>query len=275
MRQPPYMPFMQGPLTLAPGLRPVEASGWLTPDSEAPAWLEQKRQIMVERRDQVFASLASEALLEEAACHLPTFREASGRHWPTPLEAAAAAVSDDLCLLVRGEDGLWRLVAGSVVAPTFWILAEKLGAPLAGLHAPVPGACPVMVGRVHRIFDGLRPGTIIERFNWTVQTGPERFTPSQAGFLARASQLAAATALDNLWLRVERQTVSKTSRSGAIMFTIRVAVDPLRAVLACSAAMEAFEAAWRSTDPALAAYKGWPQYEHLVMSALEQAREGM
>lgn len=271
MRRPPYLPFMQGPLSLAPGLRPINPRKWLYPDTEASSWLGEKRRLMQSRRDEVFASCAGEPLLEEAGRHVRGAGLAAAG-WPTPLEAAASDVSDDLCILDRDDAGQWRLVAASLVAPTFWRLGEKLGEPLAGLHGPVPGACPVMVSRIHRILDGLRPGLVLERFNWTVQPGPERFTPSQADFLARAAQLPEEGALDALWLRVERQTVSRLPHTGAILFTIRVAIDPLRAVLAGSGAVDAFSTAWTKIDPVLAAYKGWPSYERLVSAAVEQAR---
>ena len=73
----------------------------------------------------------------------------------------------------------------------------------------VKGANPGMVSRIHRMFDAIQPGQVLERFNWTVQPGTARVTPSQAPFKARAAELPEAGALDALWLRVERQTISK------------------------------------------------------------------
>jgi hypothetical protein len=59
--------------------------------------------------------------------------------------------------------------------------------------------------------------------------------------------------------------------SGAVAFTIRVAIDPLRAALPDPAHVEAFRAAWAGIDPVLADYKGWPHYERLVRAALAEA----
>lgn len=273
MRRPPYLPFLSGPLSLAPGLRPIDPENWLYPDTEAGIWLPEKRQIMRARREDVFASQAEDAVLEDVAMRLAGGRGLEGG-WPTPLEAAAASVSDDICVLTKSGDGLWRLVAASLVAPTFWRLTEKMGAPLAGLHDPVPGANPGMVSRIHRMFDALRPGQVLERFNWTVQPGPERFTPSQAAFLEKAQTLPEDGALDALFLRVERQTISKQECTGAAVFTIRVAVDPLRAALSGEGYAGAFRNAWEGIDPVLAGYKGWPVYQRLVRAALAQAGIG-
>ena len=268
MREPPYLPFLSGPASLAPGLKPIPPEQLIAPDTEADIWLPEKRRIMRARRAEVFFSNLPDADITEAAAlvtgHLPPSEET----WPSPLEAAAARVSDDLCLLQRGEDSLWRLEAASLVAPTFWLLAEKAGQPLGGLHDPVPAANPGLVSRIARMFDALRPGQVLERFNWTVQAGPGRFTPSAAPLKALAAATPDDDALDVLHLRVERQTISKLPESGLLLFTIRIAVDPLRAVLLSSQRAEAFRAAWEGTDPALAAYKGWPAYDRLVRAAL-------
>jgi hypothetical protein len=268
MREPPYLPFLSGPASLAPGLKPIAPEKLIAPDTEAETWLPEKRRIMRDRRAEVFVSNLPDVELEEAASlvsrHLPPSEEV----WPTPLEAAAARVSDDLCLLRRGEDGLWRLEAANLVAPTFWLLSEKAGQPLGGLHDPVPDANPGLVARIARMFDALRPGQVLERFNWTVQAGDARFTPSAAPLKALAAATPDEEALDVLHLRVERQTISKLPDTGLLLFTIRIAVDPLEAALSSAERISAFRDAWEGTDPALAAYKGWPAYERLVRAAL-------
>lgn len=273
-RRPPYLPFLNGPLSLAPGLKSITPEAWLCPDTEAHV-LEEKRALMRARRAEVYGARNGSQLaaLELAAVVHGVAGPAEGE-WTSALEGAASAVSDDLCVLMKDGAGLWRLEAASLCAPTFWQLGEKLGEPLGGLHGPVPGANSGMVGRIHRMFDALRPGQVLERFNWTVQPGAERFTPSQAAFKALAAGMDEAGALDGLWLRVERQTISKLAISGAVVFTIRVAIDPLRAALAGPGHAEAFRAAWEGIDPVLADYKGWPYYQRLVGAALAQAGGG-
>jgi len=268
MRTPPYLPFLAGAASLAPGLKPILPENLIAPDTEADVWLPEKRRIMRERRGEVFVSSLPDDLLAEAEDYVTAHLPPSEDSWPTPLERAAARVSDDLCLLRRGEDGLWRLEAASLVAPTFWLLLDKAGQPLGGLHQPVPGANPDLVSRISRMFDALRPGQVLERFNWTVQAGPDRFTPSATPLKALAAATPEAGALDVLHLRVERQTISKLAASGLLLFTIRIAVDPLAAALSSPENVAAFRAAWEGTDPSLAAYKGWPAYERLVRAAL-------
>ena len=271
MRRPPYLPFLAGPLSLAPGLKPIVPEAWLTPDTEAHT-LEGKHGVMRTLRSDVYGARdGSEMAALELASAVHAVAGPGQGAWVSALEAAASAVSDDLCILIKDGAGLWRLEAASLCAPTFWRLGEKLGEPLGGLHGPVPGANPGMVGRIHRMFDALRPGQVLERFNWTVQPGAACYTPEQAPFKQIAADLPEAGALDGLWLRVERQTISKLPISGAVAFTIRVAIDPLRAALADAAQVAAFRAAWDGIDPVLADYKGWPHYQRLVQAALAEA----
>ena len=50
MRQPPFLPFLDGPPGIAPGLKPIAQDDWLLPDSEAGAWLDAKRALMTRQR---------------------------------------------------------------------------------------------------------------------------------------------------------------------------------------------------------------------------------
>ncbi len=271
MRRPPYLPFLNGPLSLAPGLKPIALEQWLSPDTEAHV-LPEKRAVMQGHRSEVYGARdGSELAALELASAVHAVAGLGEDDWASALEGAASTVSDDLCVLIKDGKGLWRLEAASLCAPTFWRLGEKLGEPLGGLHGPVPGANPGMVSRIHRMFDAVQPGQVLERFNWTVQPGAGRHTPEQAPFKKMAADLPSVGALDALWFRVERQTISKLPISGAVVFTIRVAIDPLRAALADAAHVETFRAAWDGIDPVLANYKGWPHYERLVRAALAEA----
>lgn len=269
MRAPPYLPFLDGPPSIAPGLKPIAPEAWLWPDTEAAVWLAPKRELMRTRRSDVFAAHNADAEMTEAATTVLAATGPAVGDWSTPLEAASAMVSDDLCIMVRDAEGLWRLKVASLCTPTYWSLAEKFGKPLGGLHAPVPGGDPGLAARISRIFDGLRPGLVLERCNWSVQPGDERFTPSSAPLKARAQAMQEADALDQLHLRVERQTIRKLPETGALLFTIRIVIDPLRAAISMSHHAEAFASAWQSVDPAMARYKGWAIYDRLVRAALD------
>ncbi|MET0182903.1 MAG: DUF3445 domain-containing protein [Caulobacterales bacterium] len=263
MRRPPYLPFLEGPPDFVVGLRPIPLGNWLAPDVEAD-WLPEKRALLRDRTTEVFAQTpGSEAAQKEAAALVGAAR--------TLLEAASL-VSDDLCIM-QERDGVWTLTAAALCAPSFWSLAENIGGPLAHLHGPVPDRLGAdgtqgLAQRIGRMFSALQPDTILERFNWTIQASAARFTPDGGPLRARAATARAEDALDLLHVRVERQTIRKLPQTGAVLFTIRVSTDPLRAVFAVDGAKQALARGWREAPEHVRAYKKWAAYEPLMQAAL-------
>ncbi len=259
-RAPPFLPFLDGPPSFAPNLTPIDASTWLLPDSEADDWLDEKRLLLRVRRDEVAGGIMdSDAALELLAL----VRDATGLtpvgDWPSALEQAASIVSDDFCILQAKRPGDWRLTAGVLCAPTFWTLPERLGLDLGGLHGPVPGGDPALAARIGRVFTGLKPGVVLQRLNWTVQVGAARYTPERPS--------AAGKSVDDLFLRVERQTLRKLPTSGAVVFSIRICIDRLLPILAQTSVREAFEDAWLGASVKVRTYKAWHGVEALVAEA--------
>ncbi len=141
-----------------------------------------------------------------------------------PLELAARLVQDDL-VLMRKQDGEHKLVAAALCFPSSWSLAEKFGKAMADIHGPVPG-----FGRggrtaamIERIFSNLKPEQPVERFNWSLYDTPERFYPQRSH---TKSGLFDDAGNQNIWLRIERQTLRCLPASGDILFTIKICLDP-------------------------------------------------
>lgn len=263
--RPPYLPFLQGVPSFEPGLEPIPSEQWLTPDTEADAWLRDKCLIMKMMRANVSAGALDNPACEEL---LALIVEATGavpnQAMPSALEEAASVVSDDLCILEASRPGDWRLTAGVLCAPTYWTLPERIGLDLGGLHGPVPGGDPDLAARVGRIFTGLKPDVVLERFNWTIQASEKRYTPDRPS--------AAGKRPRDLHLRVERQTLRKLSKSGAVVFGIRICVDPLLPILEDGETREAFEDAWLGASAHIRRYKHWQDLEPLVSQACRQAQ---
>lgn len=276
MRRPPYLPFLEGPPDFTPGLKPIPLENWLMPDVEAD-WLPEKRALMAARQGDVFAETpGSEAGQLEASrlvlAHVPLPSREGG------LLEVGALISDDLCLMEE-RDGHWLLTAALLCAPSFWSLAVNIGGPLAHLHGPVPDrlgpeGTQGLAPRIGRMFGALQPAVILERFNWTIQASGARFTPDGAPLRALAAHARDEDALDVLHLRVERQTVRRLPETGAVLFTIRVSTDPLRAVFAVDGAKDALARAWRDAPDYLRAYKKWDAYEPLMRVALDEYGPG-
>ncbi len=250
------------------GLKPISPEAWLAPDTETAA-LPEKRALLARHREKVFAETEGSALAQAELAALVGAQD---------LPTGASLVSDDFCIMEkRGED--WLLSAAVLCAPTFWSLADNIGRPVSHLHGPVPdrlgpAGAQGMAARIVRMFEAVVPGVVMERFNWTVQAGPERFTPSQAPLIARANATPVLEAAGLLHLRVERQTIRKLPKTGAIVFTIRISIDPLAAAFAVDGARAAFAAAWAGAQDHVRTYKKWGPLErhvHALMNDPDQA----
>lgn len=187
-----------------------------------------------------------------------------------PLLAAARAVADDLCLMEK-RDGVWRLTALSLSAGSFFSAGEVIGKSLAELHLPVTGFGETLLKRVNRIFDGLRDDLVLERRNWSVVSSPDLFIPDPAPMRAAIPAIDAARAADELRVRVERQTLRRLPRTGAVVFTIRVWIDPLSAIAADPARLALFARAWRTATPEFRAYKRLELYDDLMARVIDGA----
>jgi dimethylamine monooxygenase subunit A len=271
-RTPPHLPFLTGPPDFTVGLRPIDPQDWLLPDWEADC-LPEKRALIAQQREAVFrCTQGAQPLCTEAA-------DSVGAHLHIAaggdLVAAAVAVSDDLVVMAPAPDGGYRAVAAVLCAPTYFSAQEAIGKDLFGLHAPVPDrladGAPGLGRRIGRVFSGLQPNQVLERFNWTLQPGPARYTPSSGPLMAIADTADAADALALLHLRVERQTIRKLPQTGAVLFTIRISLDPLSAVFAVDGAKAALVSAWANAPAYVRSYKRWPRMERLMRAAVATA----
>ena len=243
-----YTPYDGSRQPFSIGVAPLDLDDWIRPDALLANELAQKEALIAAQRDAVWREEAGtraaqaevrDALVEFlAARYAAIYRREGGalRILPAgrsiildgdapPLLTASRFVQDDLCLMRRGVDG-WRLVAASLCAPSTWSLAEKIGLPMAEIHAPVPGFAGRMGDVIARIFDALQPGQIVERFNWSIygddtlnhplsRAAPHEHFPAGEAVLAKAH------------IRVERQTLRRMPASGDILFTIRIYPEPI------------------------------------------------
>lgn len=226
--RPPYRPYRSGPPTFLPALRKLDPTDWLAPDPDFEAVLPQKHEFLRTRRAQVYQAVPGH---EAAQAEVRQFVEiACSRQAPDPHEPdlirAGLMVSDDLCVMEKPADA-WVLTSGMMTAPTHWSLGGALGKSLGGLHRPVPGGDPELAGKVNLMFDRVPPATVFERFNWTLQAGDARYMPDATGMREWAATLDPDEALNGLYLRVERQTIIKLPKTNAVLFCIRVCIDPL------------------------------------------------
>lgn len=234
----PYLPFEGGQFRLAMGLMPLAPGGWIEIDAHFAHDLAAKRALLETRHADVFAALPGAAapaaeLLSLLAAHLPQYHPeifrrtgdlldnmVSGERWDVarsplhPLDLCGRLVQEDFCVL-QEDSGTYRLIGATLCWPSCWRLADKIGRPLAEIHAPVPGYAETLERPVDRFFAHLKPGRLTWRLNWTVVDDPAPFQPEHiAGHVPITSDSAGA----HLWLRVRAADLapSASDRRGGV-----------------------------------------------------------
>ena len=265
------------------GLRACPADQWLAladafgDDGRAADQLRQKAELLDSRHSDVFAhrpdgDAASTETLRMVEDQLrlqqrPTPELAEVLH---PLERAARMVPEDLLLLAprprHDADGLkdWVLVAAALAFPAHWVLAEKMGRPLAGIHEPVPHYGEILETPMDRFFTTMKVGPISQRWNWSVMTENKLFTPHRA----RRTPLAADAGIDEIFIRMEHQTLRKLGDSGCILFTIRTYIEPLTRWASMPGAAQSLADSLAGMTPQMRDYKGVAMFEEALLAHL-------
>jgi hypothetical protein len=254
MVSPPFRhrPYDGSSTPFTVGLKPIDEETWLEPDRFLSGHLAEKDRLFETACGKVFRAepgteVAQQEVLDLVAENLARFHSGThkvttgeveltetGRHIglsePPALRTASRLVQEDLVLMRPGPEG-YRLAAASLCFPSSWSLAEKFGQSMTGIHDNVPGFNGSRMGMmVARIFDNLKVGQLLERFNWSLYPDGELHHPQPKRIRVDIEE----SALAQLFLRVERQTLRRLPRSGDILFTIKIHHDPLAALAAQS-----------------------------------------
>jgi hypothetical protein len=274
---PRHTPYDRSNKPFQIGLKPLDPAEWIDVDKGLSTYLDEKHRLGLTRFRDVFAEedgtgAAQAEVLALLAAYLPqkfpeVYRrvgdaiDVAGRAIAleaTPaLWTAARLVQEDLLLMRKGERG-WHLGAAALCFPSSWTLAEKIGRPMHEIHAPVPGfgAGSRPAELIERMFDHLRPGMPVLRWNWSLYGDADLFHPHSAHPEGR---FGSGMRAETVFFRVERQTLRKLPVSGNILFTVRIYLDPIAALEThpdaapiAAALIEQIEA----FTPEQAAYKG-------------------
>ncbi|MBW9116248.1 DUF3445 domain-containing protein [Rhizobium cauense] len=266
MTLPIYTPYDGSARPFTIGLMPLDLARWIEPDDDWGRYVGEKRRLLDAHRDEIFvAEDGTEEAQQEAydllRAHLaerhPGLSDDATDCNTPPLLRAGLLVQDDLVIMRRKEEG-WHLVAGFVAFPSSWSLQEKFGRPMQAIHADVPGFGEGTrnAALITRIFDNLQVSQPVERLNWSVNITDDLFLPVSKH---RRPPSADAFTLAERFARVERQTLRKLPKSGDILFTIRVYVDPIAAIAHHPSAgwlAASFAEQLEALDEQQAAYKG-------------------
>lgn len=266
------------------GVAAIDESDWFELGTDYAAQMAEKERLLRERRDAVFAALPEaespsrevlEMVLRWLATHSGFALEEETMACPDgravhleaahPLETASLLVQEDLCLMRMAESGAPVLIGASLCFPSRWVLAEKIGRPMGAIHGPVPALNKKIGGTIDRFLAGLKAGQIYARANWSLTTDPALFQPVALPH----APITAAEAGAHVFYRVERQTLRRLPKSGAVLFGIRIHQHPLSALKSVPGRGKQFAEALAALDPALVAYKSMAAIKDAVLVYLK------
>ena len=172
-----------------------------------------------------------------------------------PLDWVGRQVVEDLILLSGDAGAGFPVIAGQLCFPNDWSLPDKLGRPLLEVHAPVPGFARQAGEATLRLLERLRPGRPVWRANWAIRATDALDLSPRAGPVP-VDHVDAGNAGETLFVRVERQTLSRLPETGAILFTVHTRSRPLAVVAGEPERARRLLDAIRSMPPEMARYKG-------------------
>jgi hypothetical protein len=188
---------------------------------------------------------------------------------------------------------IYHLQAFVVCFPSGFSLRQKLGMPLAEIHAPVPGYKAKLEKSMDRFFARLECGKAVKRSNWAMTTIPDLFieggthfhegaasndAPEHAGAEKTRSNAdierqKREVVLENCRLRSERQTLFRLPKSKAIVFSFKTYQYLLKDVKADGYAEElaqAIEGLDQGNVPEMNFYKRGVVWSEPVLSYLRR-----
>ncbi|WP_150493299.1 heme-dependent oxidative N-demethylase family protein [Roseibium aquae] len=293
--QPPYAhrPYDGSTRPFTVGLTPISEPEWLEPDANLVPHLRRKDELLaIDRAAVVRTEDGTEDAQDEVLqLVLQALRGMHGGCYQVgqeeviidgqvsvplagadPMVTAARLIQEDL-VLMRPAPGGYRLVAACLCFPSSWSLAEKFGQSMPEIHENVPGFNGSRMGNVvARLFDNLRVGQLVCRYNWSIYDDANLHHPKPKQIAPQVSA-DGESLVGRLFLRVERQTLRRLAGSGDILFTIKIHHDPLsllrsqpdRAGIAAGLKQQLL-----ALEPAQLIYKGLTQHQQALAAELDR-----
>ena len=143
-------------------------------------------------------------------------------------------------------------------------LNEKHKQSLSEIHKEVPGYEKID-SRVNNIFRNLPDKKVFERFNWSIFDSPELFQPIGSKSLVEIKNINP----EDLFLRVERQTLRRLENSRSILFSVRVHVDPVSSILTNQQAVVDLIKAIQNLEEDMKSYKVILPFENKLIGWLK------
>jgi hypothetical protein len=262
MHKPLHRPYRWACADFQLGLRPIRPESWILIGSEHAQMMRQKHARLDRFQSDYYRTLpqslpAQRELQERVLTHLvsdhPQSFEKTGSivrslitgrrldlddHSVEPLLQLSYLIEEDFMLLEDAGE-VPRITAASNVYSSSGRLVSSVGNNIEWAHEPVPQLTHKLGTRINRVIGSVHTTTPCERFNWQLTPMGSVFFPATDPHGANAAAMhdvlaelrnAPARAGELLWIRVERQTLSRLPESNAVAFSLHTYSDPLSSI---------------------------------------------
>ncbi|CAK9438516.1 uncharacterized protein LODBEIA_P27400 [Lodderomyces beijingensis] len=295
------------------GIRNMDWDSWIELDNEWQYYHDLKLQRLQEKGEKVHATSskavdASWEVLYELCAYLPhrypslfsyddnsqvlkilatgeTF-DLKDKKNLDPIVTAAKCIQDDIAIMVEDENGDYSLESGCVALAGFWRITDKYQRTLDEIHlsGDVPQYATKLGPAMRKFFRRLTVNNPVVRNNYFIQTdnnldwstsiGPE--TKQEVGWYTAP----AATDVNDLYFRSERQSLRRLPISGALVFTIRTYFMPITKLCQEPYVPRRLLNGINSWQSDVEEYKGYHKFKDVLMPYLlkkaeEQEAEGL
>lgn len=287
------------------GIRSMDWTSWIELDNEWTKYHNRKIERLEERRDELVGT--QDEVWDAAIEVLMEFREFLPNRYPNlfektkkginnkvtgekfefndvpksefkkdPMEMAALMVQDDLAILKEDENGEYILKGGAIMLAGFWRLRDKVNLPLSAIHTSgdVPKYNEKLKRPMEKFFTRLTCDKPVVRNNYFLQTDNDVAWSSSIG--AEDIQevgwntAEAATDINTIYYRSERQSVRRLPISGCIIFTIRTYFLPITKMCQEPHIPKRLLDGILSWDEDVKRYRGYDKFSDVLIPYLEE-----
>jgi hypothetical protein len=260
---PAYCPYRWAAVDFQLGLRRIRPESWILIGAEHAEMMDQKRVRLDKHQSHYYRSLpeslaAQRELRERVTAHLLAHHSQSFARSGSvirslvtgqtvdvadesiePLLQLSYLIEEDFMLLDE-SGGTPRISAASNAYSSSGRLAASVGHDVAWAHLPVPRLTDKLGARINQVLGSIHADIPCERFNWQLTPMATVFFPHDDPHAANAAAMHVildtlrhdpSRAGELLWIRVERQTLSRLPESRAVAFSLHTYRDPLSRVV--------------------------------------------
>ncbi|KAF7563664.1 hypothetical protein G7046_g459 [Stylonectria norvegica] len=188
-----------------------------------------------------------------------------------PLRVLLDNVPEDFAITLRDQDtGRYCFRAGVVCSSVGWHLDQKIGLGLPEIHKTVPDYKEKMEFSMDRFFTKMPTSSPIQRGSWGLEIGQPLYLPSHHPDFSHRDSQNPSLRPEDLYLRVDWQTLRRLPLSGGIVFNFKALFTPITEVQDEPYIPSLILKILREGKENLMQYKGTWHVEHIVKPTMER-----